>query len=274
VPLTAAGNLSIVASADLGPLGSKAGTPLEYHWELPNVAPQLLPWLVILGLLALKPNRNGAAWLIWLPVGCALAITGLPLALPSGASFLLDAAVAFVFGLAAVWLLSTYLRRGQRFVTSLCVLIVLGAFGLVSLLFKQSTDLSSGNWIPAAMVLGFGVLVSAGALLAGGWLCRRCFGPVRLYLSLLVSLLALWLALPVPFFLVALSTSGGQVAWSEFFIPVTAVAGVNFALLLPFLVLSSAHPLFRERLKSLLHVQPLAPPPLNVPSAPAVTLTT
>ena len=54
--------------------------------------------------------------------------------------------------------------------------------------------------------------------------------------------------------------SGGRIAWSEFFVPVLAVAAVNFATLLPFLILSSASPFFRERLKALLHVKPEAPP--------------
>jgi len=68
-----------------------------------------------------------------------------------------------------------------------------------------------------------------------------------------------------PFFLIALIVSGGRIAWSEFFVPVLAVATVNFATLLPFLILSSASPFFRERLKALLHVKPEVPPPLNMP---------
>jgi len=38
-------------------LGSKDGSPVAYEWVLPGVAPLLLPWLAILGLLTLKPNR-------------------------------------------------------------------------------------------------------------------------------------------------------------------------------------------------------------------------
>ena len=48
--------------------------------------PQLLPWLAILALLALKPNRGWSAWWIWLPLaglaaGChclQLALQGSP----------------------------------------------------------------------------------------------------------------------------------------------------------------------------------------------------
>ncbi len=47
----------------------------------------------------------------------------------------------------------------------------------------------------------------------------------------------------------------------------------NFATLLPFLILSSASPFFRERLKALLHVKPETPPPLNPPSPDAAVKT-
>lgn len=265
MPLTAGGNLQIVASADLGGLGAKSGTPAAYNWVLPSFAPLLMPWLVLLGLLALKPNRNGAAWLIWLPVGCALAITFLPLPLPSGLDQLMDVLPALVFGAAAVWLLSTYLRRSHRLVTFICVLFALAGFSLLAFVSKQSTNWLDLEWLPFAMVLGVGALTSAVALSIGGWICRRRFRPVGLCVWLLVSLLVLWVAISAPFFIFALIASGNQIPWSEYFLLVFSVAAGNFALLLPFLVLSSANPFFRERLKSLLHVQPVAPPPLLEP---------
>jgi hypothetical protein len=73
----------------------------------------------------------------------------------------------------------------------------------------------------------------------------------------------------MPFFAIAVMASSGGIPWSEFFIPVLAVATANYATLLPFLILSSANPFFRERLKALLHVKPEAPPviaPLPVAS--------
>lgn len=57
--------------------------------------------------------------------------------------------------------------------------------------------------------------------------------------------------------------SGGRIAWSEFFVPILVVATVNYATLLPFLILSSASPFFRERLKALLNVNPVVPPVLT-----------
>jgi hypothetical protein len=269
VPLTAVGNLSIVASADLGPLGPKAGIPVAYNWTLPSIAPVLLPWLAILGLLALKANRKAAAWLIWLPLACLIAFNCV--GLPSGVDVLLDDVAALVLGLAAVWLLSPYLRKGHRLVTSLLVLLALGAFSELALFSKLSANSPGPEWIALAIVLGLGVLAIALALLVCGWLCRRRFSPIKLYVWSILSILIVWLAVVLPIFLV--QNVAGLVPWSEFLIPVIVAVGINFGVLLPFLILSSANTFYRERLKSLLHVQPLAPPPtlnLPVPQAAAV----
>jgi hypothetical protein len=264
VPFTAAGKLSIVASSDLGALGSKAGSPTVYNWVLPGVAPLLLPWLVILGLLALKPNRCAAAWLIWLPLGCVFALTLSPPAIfPPGTNFFLDVIAALAIGLAAVWLLSNYLRRQHRFATFLCVLLALAGFSVLAAVAKQGLNLLEIEPLQVGIVLAVGVLASAVALSLAGLICRRRYRPLGLYLWLLVLLVGVWLVIVMPFFLIALFSSGGNLPWSEFFFPVLAVAMVNFATLLPFLILSSASPFFRERLKALLNVKLETPPILS-----------
>jgi hypothetical protein len=86
-----------------------------------------------------------------------------------------------------------------------------------------------------------------------------------LYLWIFLSLLALWLVMLTPFFAFAMIVSGGRLPWQEFFVVVLVLTAAGFVTLFPFLVLSSANSLFRERLKVLLHVKPEAPPPLNAP---------
>jgi hypothetical protein len=261
VPLTTGGKLKIVASADLGGLGAKDGAPVEYNWMLPGFAPLLLPWLMILGLLALKPNRRAAAWLIWLPLGCVSVLTVLPPEMPGGAHFFLDAIAALSFGVAAVWLLPTYLRQSHRIVTFFCVLIALAFFSGLAFVFRQGWGLLGPNTLESAVVLGVGIFASAVALSLGGWICRARFRPAGLYVLLLVSLAAIWLMLAAPFFVIAEISSGGRIPF-EFFVPVLAVAAGNFVLLLPFLILSSGSAFYRERLKMLLNVKPVAPPPM------------
>jgi len=262
VPYTAAGPLKIVASSELGGLGAKDGLPVEYNWVLPGVGPLLLPWLAVLGLLALKPNRRAAAWLIWLPLGGVVALMAMPNLLPSHGDFLLDSTAALVFGLAAVWLLSNYLHRSHRALTFLCILFTLGGASLLGLMAHQGWNLLEADALPTGLLLIVGVLATTVALALDGWICRRRYRPVGVYLWLFLLLIVIWLALTAPFFLFALVASSGSIAWSEFFVPVLGMAVGNFALLLPFLILSSASSFFRERLQMLLHLQTEIPPQL------------
>jgi hypothetical protein len=261
VPLTAGGKLTIVAASDLGALGSRDGSPIAYNWVLPGIAALLLPWLAILGLLILKSNRCAGAWLIWMPLGCVIAFTLAPLPiLPSGTDFFLDVIAALAVGLAAVWLVSNYLRQQHRLVTFLCLLLALAGFSMLAFVSRQGLSLLTMESLQIGIVLAIGVLASSVALSLGGLICRGRYRPLGLYLWLLILLAGVWLVIAAPFFLIALIASGGRIAWSEFFVPVLVVAMVNFATLLPFLILSSASPFFRERLKALLHVKPEVPP--------------
>jgi hypothetical protein len=273
VPFTATGKLGIVASSSLGGLGAKDGPPVEYNWVMPSIAPQLLPWLAVLGLLALKPNRRPAAWLIWLPLGCVLLLTFAPPILPAGTDFASDIAIALATGLAAVWLLSSHLRQWHRLLVFFYVLFVMAGFSALAIISMRGWDLLSSNTLAAGIVLGVGVLATSLALSLDGLICRSRYRPLGLYLWMLIPLVGLWLAIATPFFVIALVTSGGRIPWGDFFAPVLTVAMVNFATLLPFLILSSASPFFRDRLKALLHVQPEAPPRLNTP-APVASIRT
>ncbi len=259
MPFNASGKLTIVASSDLGGLGSRDGSPITFNWVLPGVAPMLLPWLVILALLALKPNRHAAAWLIWLPLGCVTAITLAPLPdLPEGTSFFLDVVAALAVGLAAVWLLTNYLRQQNRFVTFLCVLLALAGFSVLAAVAKRALSLLTPESLVIGIMLAAAVWASAMALILGGLICRGRYRPVGLFLWLLILVAAFWLVIAVPFFLFVVLVSGGNVplsSWSEFFIPVFAIMTANYLTLLPFLILSSASPFFRERLKTLLHIK-------------------
>ena len=246
--------------SDLGALGAREGSPVTYNWVLPSLAPLLLPWLVILGLLTLKPNRCAAAWLIWLPLGCLIAFTlAQPPILPSDTHFFLDVIAALAAGLAAVWLVSNYLRRQHRFVSFLCMLAALAGFSALALLSQQGGSFTEETF-QAGILLAVGVLVSSAGLSLGGLICRGRYRPLRLYAWLLILLAVIWLGIAAPIFLWEVLASDGRIEWSELFVPVLAVAAGNFATLLPFLILSSASPFYRERLEALLHANREAPP--------------
>ena len=232
--------------------------------------PLLLPWLAILILLILPPNRRGEAWWIWLPLGCVAALALIPasdwFSLSPLLVILLDVTGALAFGFAAVWLLSSYLGRQHRFLTLLCVLPVLAVFSAPALVAR-------GGWDPEALdesfqtgiLLAVSVAVISVALTLAGLLCRSRYRPASLYVWLLVSLTGVWLVVAAPFFVFVMIASPGQLPWLELFTAVLVIAAVSFASLLPFLILSSCSPLFRERLKALLHLDREAPPPVIVP---------
>ena len=222
----------------------------------------LLPWLGILALLLLKSNRNGPAWLIWLPLGLVTAATLTPWpGLPSGTEVLLDMVGALAFGLAAVWLLANELRRKYRLLTFLCIAPTLLGFSGLGLVSRQDVEWLSVEAVQVGIALGVAALVISLAMTVAGFLVRRRyrFWSFCLWLVLLVP--AVWLVVAAPFLLVAGLTSGGRIPWGQLVFPVLVVAAITFAILLPFLVLSCVSGLFRERLKALLHATQ-APPPL------------
>jgi hypothetical protein len=258
--------LKIVAISDLGGLGAKEGAPVSYRWTPPSLIPSFLPWFAVLLLLLVRSNRCGRAWWIWLPVGCVAVTEQLLLSatgfLPSGtADMFLEMAGALAFGIAAVWLLAPQLARRHRFVTFLCLVPTLGGFSLFSFLVRQDWTLDGASLVLVMLVpLALSVLVVALAIFLAGLACRGRYRPLGLYLWIFLSLLALWLVILTPFFAFAMIVSGGQLPWQEFFVVVLVLTAAGFVTLFPFLVLSSANSLFRERLKTLLHVKPEVPP--------------
>jgi hypothetical protein len=261
--------------ADLGGLGTKQGPPVTFAWTMPNILPLLVPWLVMLVLLALPSNRNPRAWWIWAPlIGLALLAAGLEAAFNANGNedlgYTVQTVVTASFGLAAIWLLGSALARRGRVVA---IALLSLAFALVSFLAlvtspveEELRDLS--RWEPAlfAYVLLFwwlSGLVFTGALNLTGWMSRRRFGGVRVSLRLLFWLWALWIPATAVLGLVVMLASGGRFEWLYLLLAASVLFLVSFALLLPFLILSFTNAFYRDRLKALLRL-----PAESVPSLP------
>jgi hypothetical protein len=249
--------------------------------------PQLLPWLAILALLALKPNRGWSAWWIWLPLvslaaGWHYVQLGLP-GLPNDVlGVLFDIPRALAFGVAALWLLAPYVGRSQRFRASLRMLFVLAVFGIFSFAVTAGRDEGAAGRIAAlpgpyfavaagwaeeaaqVMTLALLALVITAAMVLSGVVCRGRYLPFRLCLSLFGSLLAVLIAVSALLYFLFLITSLGSVDYGPFFGIGLLMDVVIFTTLLPFLVLSWVNPFFRERLEALLDVKPEVPP-VNAP---------
>ncbi|MBI4023901.1 MAG: hypothetical protein HY360_02910 [Verrucomicrobia bacterium] len=254
-----------MTASDLGGLGAQEGTPVSFNWRLPNLMPVFLPWVAILLLLLAKSNRCAQAWWIWAPLVCVATLERI-LVFPFLPSSLIETFVdvisALAFGIAAVWLLAPHLARRHRFVTFLCILPTLaGASALVCVIGQDWLGGEAATMVSVISLLGIVVFVVSVAMTFAGWACRGRYRPFRLSLWLIAALLVACLAATSPFFVFALIASGGRAPWLEFLGGMLAMAGVIFGTLLPFLALSFANSFFRERLKGLLHLKPMSPPP-------------
>jgi hypothetical protein len=287
-----AGNLQIAASWGLGGLGATEGPPVTCNWTTAGLVPQLLPWLAILVLLALKPNLGWSAWWIWLPLaGLVAGWHCLELALQSSDTgslqgmlvVFLNVPVALAFGVAALWLLAPCLGRGHRFRTFLGILAVLVVFIVFSFAARAGwglgvepiASLLDPRHCAAtahAGVMGLPFLVPltmpapglAAALVLCGLACRGRYRPFGLYLWLFLSLLVVWVGVPVLLQVLCRVASPGSVEYALFIGSGPLMVAVTYATLLPFLILSSASPFFRERLKALLQVKPEERPAMGV----------
>ena len=265
----------MVAYTDLGGLGPKQGAPVVYDWVPSSLIPQVLPWLAILALLMLKPNRCASAWWIWVPLAC---VGGLACAPESVLEFLpasqigmfLELISALGFGLAAVWLLSSYLGWKHRVLGFLGIMLAQGVFSSLAYVIRQSWEGLGVETLGLGVFLVVGVLVISLALTLAGLLCRGHFGFLRLSFWLIALLLAVWLLLVGPFFIIAMIGGAGNVPMAVPFMVVAVAAGISFGVLLPFLVLSFANGFYRERLKGLLHLGDVQAPPLIISPPPVV----
>lgn len=271
----------MAAYSDLGGLGTKQGPLVGFVWTLPNLLPLLLPWLAVLGLLALPSNRNARAWWIWAPlVGLALLAAGLGAAADAadieGLSFSAQAVAAAAFGLAALWLLGAGLARRGRAVSIVLMALAFAAVSLlafaISPVWEQLLDLRQWEPVILLYLLLFwvgGGLVFAGALNLTGRMCRKRFSRLRVLLLLPLWLWVMWIVAGGLLGCMVTLGSGGSFEWIGLLVGPIILALVSFVMILPFLILSFACSFYHERLKNLLRLpatdsSPLPPSPSPV----------
>jgi hypothetical protein len=242
---------------------------------MPSLIAPVLPWLAILALLMLKPNRCASAWWVLVPLGCVVAVTSAPewapALLPSSQfELFVDLIAALGFGLAAVWLLSSYLGWKHRMLAFLGMVLAQGGFSLLAYALRQGWEDIEPAMLALGMFLAVSVLVISVAMSLAGLMCRGRYGWLRLSLWLIAALVAVWLLVIGPFLIIMLLVQGGNFLLSALFGFVGVTVGITLGVLLPFLVLSFANGFYRERLKGLLHLGRAAAPPMITPPMPAI----
>ena len=251
----------MVSYAELGGLGARQGVPVTHTWEPPPPPPPrivalaatgaklIIPLVLLLPLFLFRPNRAAEAWWLWLPVViAALAATVLVALLIDEDISLLQAVHACLIGLAAVWLLTPYLKSRYRIVMFFKTLPVLAAFSLLAYVPTLLGD--KAGWLDFrsyfAGLLAFASLAATLALVLAGLAVRRRFGRIRFLCWLAVWTVLAWTAIAAPFAVFALL--GNAPEWGEFIIAVLVVSGVMLLLLLPLMLLSFFQPFYRSRL--------------------------
>lgn len=274
-----AGELKVAAYADLGGLGARQGPQIPFVWRLPNLLPVLLPWLIVLALLALPSNRNLRAWWIWAPLVC-LALLGVGLETVAEASndevfeYFIQGACAAVFGLASIWLMGSALSRRCPALAIMFSALAFAAVSLLAFVVGPAVEQLSGiSQLEPAVLLYLvlfwvvGGLVYTGALNLTGWRCRRRFNRVRVALWLPLWLWAMWIVAGGVLGCVLRLTSGGGFEWLGLLVASVILALVSFAVVLPYLILSFTSSFYCERLKHLMRLPTVEyPPAATIPS--------
>ncbi len=170
--------------------------------------------------------------------------------------------IAMPFGLAAVWLLSPFLKARNRFLAFLGMLATMELFSLLVCAVRRQWDGDQGptDMLIGTAVVGFVLILTVNL---AGWSCRQRYGRGRFLFRLMLWIIAGWLA-----FFTVMALFSGPGPLGEMAVALVVISAVSFALLLPFLLLSGASPFYRQRLKEVLRLADLPPPPAPQPPLP------
>lgn len=261
--MTIHGPLKIVPSQELDGLGENQGVPIEFDWPWYGIALwlcawvlEVVPWVVLAALAALRANRTPKAWTVFVPVAVTYAAV---LALDAAwdlESFQVDTvfrhvAWAFTFAVAIVLLYSHRLPRLRPVKTVLWALAAfLLATGAVLVAYTRHDPESYELYAYACTTMTCLVALLLAAVAARA-MCRKKPTPMRfrwwMFAMLLLvppSLSALVLAL--------LAAVTDNPMFLRMPIAVTAVAGpLVLVMLLPFLALLFFSKFYRDRMTRL-----------------------
>jgi hypothetical protein len=239
-------------------LGATDGPWVVSTWTPPSPLPRLLPWLGLLCLLLLKPNRAGSALWILAPLAAILAARWVLRTVFTGflddlLEVLLDASGALSFGLAAGWLVAANLQWKPRFAAFAGFLGVVVPVSLVVFLLGQGFEFAGLDMVQSVLLVLISGGVLAVALSLTGWLARGRYSPGGLCLWLAVVLGILWALIFIPFLVMA-KLSGAESVFGPMLMAWLVMVAFSLVNLLPFLLLTFWCGYYRERIKGFLHL--------------------
>ena len=272
------GELSIVAYQELGEMGNAQGTATVIHWRWYYHVPTLALWVLILLLLVLvRGNHKFQAWLILLPplaVAVVWRMIARLLSLPPDmAEPVGDALVSLAAAWAIVWLTGHWFAGRSRtaaYFSALGVMLVVGG-----LCHFCANGIGTGEDVAIWLMLyGTGAFVLSLATTLSGLCCRGEYRPGRFMAWLLLwTFLASLVSLPL-FAAIASVFMVDEIAEPAFVIVAMLLScviigpilgGTVYVLNLPFMLLATRSPFFRERFRQFFQMtqEPFAVPPIR-----------
>ncbi len=271
VPLHAFGDLKIVASGDIGDLGPKEGTAINYYWNpLYNVA-GALPWLLLIGAMVLfKENRcRQALWMLlplaalkglWTAIAAVMSLAGMPSEAAVLFGMLID---CLLIGFVLNWLLAERIGNRNRFATWL---LAMGVFGLVLIASLASFGMEEETAM-VAIFIGLTVAVLLISFTLAGFLCRKKFGPVRfsLWAALWVLVSTFGLFIVVAVIQAVIYNTSLLMMLTGIFIAAPIYAGILIVGLLPFEILLFKNAFWRKRFEAVFGLKTQATQTVETP---------
>jgi len=202
-------------------------------------------------------------------VAIALRLFCLIPTLGSSAQFdlLIQLIVTFAIAWASVWLLAPYFSTGTRrraFGAALAIMLAVGVAGYVAY-FGFWTD--SGDPGTVLMFWLTGSLSLLLALTLSGICSRKRFAPGMIAVWMLIWLPLFTVGAVVTMFVASIAIRGGiNIVMLGMFVPMLAITGATlsaflYAVNLPVLILAGTTDCYRERLRAMVHRDPIVQSP-------------
>ena len=256
MPFYAFGDLKIVASCDIGDLGPKEGTAVNYYWSpLYNVA-GTLPWiLLVLGFVLFKENRSRPSLLILLPALFAVVLWAtygqVTHESANQKSYYDIAFTSVIVGFTLSGLLSLRLSKIHGFLRFLLPMVLLTAIYGVHQALSLGIDLSAGL-IWGIYYFAMCILMVIPALSFARFGCRRKLGFFRFTLLYLLGLTVLDAVAHafMPLYCKIWSYPMWWIEVRQFFVWWLEMLGLCFVITLPYLIVFFSSPFWRKRFEA------------------------